>query len=31
MLSQGSGIEVLKPQELREKMRSLIAENLARY
>ena len=31
LLSQGSGLEVLEPQELREKMRSLIAENLARY
>lgn len=31
LLSQGSGIEVLEPQELREKMRNLIAENLNRY
>ena len=31
LLSQGSGIEVLEPQELREKMRGLIAENLGRY
>lgn len=31
LLSQGSGLEVLEPQELRDKMRSLIAENLARY
>jgi predicted DNA-binding transcriptional regulator YafY len=31
LLSQGSGIEVLEPQELRGKMRDLIAENLKRY
>ena len=31
LLSQGSGIEVLEPQELRQKMRDLIAENLKRY
>ena len=31
LLSQGSGIEVLEPQELRQKMRDLIAENLGRY
>lgn len=31
LLSQGSGIEVLEPQELRQKMRELIAENLNRY
>ena len=31
LLSQGSGIEVLEPQELRQKMRDLIAENLSRY
>ena len=31
LLSQGSGIEVLEPQELRQKMRDLIAENLRRY
>ena len=31
LLSQGSGIEVLEPQELRQKMHSLIAESLKRY
>ena len=31
LLSQGSGIEVLEPQELRQKMHDLIAENLRRY
>ena len=31
LLSQGSGVEVLEPQELRQKMRELIAENLNRY
>lgn len=31
LLSQGSGIEVLEPLELRQKMRDLIAENLSRY
>ena len=31
LLSYGSGIEVLEPQELRGKMRDLIAENLKRY
>ena len=31
LLSQGSGIEVLEPQDLRQKMRNLIAENLSRY
>ena len=31
LLSQGSGIEVLEPQELRQKMRELIVENLNRY
>jgi len=31
LLSQGSGIEVLEPQELREKMRELLEESLKRY
>lgn len=31
LLSQGDGIEVLEPQELREKMRAMIAESLKRY
>ena len=31
LLSQGSGIEVLEPQELRQKMRDLLTENLRRY
>ena len=31
LLSHGDGIEVLEPQELREKMRHLIAESLKRY
>ena len=31
LLSQGSGIEVLEPQELRQKMRGLIEESLNRY
>jgi hypothetical protein len=31
LLSQGSGIEVLEPLELRQKMSELIAENLRRY
>jgi predicted DNA-binding transcriptional regulator YafY len=31
LLSYGDGIEVLEPQELREKMKNLIAENLKRY
>lgn len=31
LLSQGSGIEVLEPQGLRQKMRGLIAESLRRY
>lgn len=31
LLSQGSGIEVLEPLELRQKMHDLIAENLRRY
>ena len=31
LLSHGSGIEVLEPADLRERMRDLIAENLKRY
>jgi len=31
LLSHGDGIEVLEPQELRQKMRQMIAENLKRY
>lgn len=31
LLSHGDGIEVLEPQELRQKMRDLIAESLKRY
>ena len=31
LLSHGAGIEVLQPQDLREKMRGLIEENLKRY
>lgn len=31
LLAQGNGIEVLEPQELRQKMRDLIAESLKRY
>jgi hypothetical protein len=31
LLSHGDGIEVLEPQELREKMKKIIAENLKRY
>lgn len=31
LLSQGSGIEVLEPAELRQKMRDLLAESLKRY
>jgi len=31
LLSHGDGIEVLEPQELRQKMRNLIAESLKRY
>ena len=31
LLSYGDGIEILEPQELREKMKNLIAENLKRY
>ena len=31
LLSQGDGIEVLEPQDLREKMRQMIAETLKRY
>ena len=31
LLSQGSGIEVLEPQELRQKMRELTAESHKRY
>ena len=31
LLSQGDGIEVLEPQELRQKMRQMIAESLKRY
>ena len=31
LLSHGDGIEVLEPQDLRQKMRDLIAESLKRY
>ena len=31
LLSYADGIEVLQPQELRQKMRQMIAENLKRY
>ena len=31
LLRHGDGIEVLEPQDLREKMRQMIAENLKRY
>ena len=31
LLSQGSGIEVLEPQDLRQKMRELVEESLKRY
>ena len=31
LLSQGSGIEVLEPQDLRQKMRELVEESLNRY
>jgi len=31
LLSHGNGIEVLEPQDLRQKMRQLIADNLKRY
>jgi predicted DNA-binding transcriptional regulator YafY len=31
LLSYGDGIEVLQPQELRQKMRQMLAENLKRY
>ena len=31
LLSHGAGIEVLEPQDVREKMRQLVAENLKRY
>ena len=31
LLSHGDGIEVLEPQDLREKMRQMIAETLKRY
>jgi predicted DNA-binding transcriptional regulator YafY len=31
LLRHGDGTEVLEPQDLREKMRQMIAENLKRY
>ena len=31
LLSHGSGLEVMEPEELRQKMRQLIADNLKRY
>jgi predicted DNA-binding transcriptional regulator YafY len=31
LLSYADGIEVLQPQELRQKMRQMLAENLKRY
>jgi predicted DNA-binding transcriptional regulator YafY len=31
LLRHSNGIEVLEPQNLREKMRQIIAENLKRY
>jgi len=31
LLSHGAGIEVLEPQELRQKMKQMIIENLNRY